>query len=65
MDVNDALVDAHLKAIPGVGTLAARGLADRELEDLGGHANGALDLDTLLLCTTDEVSADLTRNQSN
>lgn len=58
VDVDDTLVDAHLEAIPGVGTLSAGGLAGGDAEDLGGHAGGSLDLDTLILSSTDEISAD-------
>jgi len=59
VEVDDALVHAHLETIPGVGSLSARGLADSHAEHLGGHADGALDLEVLLLGTLDEVSADL------
>lgn len=59
VEVDDTLVYAHLEAIPGVGSLTARGLADSHAEHLGGHADGALDLEVLLLGTLDEVSADL------
>lgn len=41
MQVQDSLVDAHLEAIIGVGTLTARGLSDHESENLGGHTDGA------------------------
>lgn len=56
-DIDDTLVDAHLEAIPGVGTLTARRLAGGDAENLGGHARGALNLDVLVLGTTDEISA--------
>lgn len=52
-------MDAHLEAIPGLGTLTARGLASGDAEDLGGHADRASDLDVLALGTLDEDSADL------
>ncbi len=34
--VHNALVDAHLKAIPGLGTLTARGLAGGDAKKLQG-----------------------------
>ena len=52
-------MDAHLEAIPGLGTLTTRRLAGGDAKDLGGHADGALDLDVLLLGSLDEGSADL------
>ena len=58
-DVDDALVDAHLETIPGLGTLTARSLAGGDAEDLSGHADRALDGDVLLLGSLDEGSADL------
>lgn len=39
--INDALVDSHLKAIPRVGTLTTRGLTGSDAENLGGQANRA------------------------
>lgn len=59
MEVQDALVDAHLEAIEGVGTLTARRLADQELEDLGGHSDGARHLQVLLKSLVLELSAHL------
>jgi hypothetical protein len=44
--IQDALVNAHLKAIVGVGSLTARRLADYQLEDLGWHSHRASDLDS-------------------
>lgn len=57
MQVQDALVDAHLEAVEGVGTLTARRLADQELEDLGGHSDGARHLQVLLKSLVLELSA--------
>ena len=57
VEVEDALVDAHLEAVIGVGTLTARGLADQELEDLGGHADGAGHLEVLVKSLVLELSA--------
>lgn len=47
------MVDAHL------GTLTTGGLSGGVLEDLGGHANGALDAEVLVLGAVDEITADL------
>ena len=63
MQVDQALVDAHLEAVVGVGALTARRLARGDAEGLGGQADGALDLQALLLGATDEVRADLARQQ--
>ena len=54
-------MDAHLEAIPGLGTLTARGLTGSDAEDLGGHADGAPNLDVLALAlgSGNELSADL------
>lgn len=52
-------MDAHLEAIPGLGTLTARGLAGGDLEGLGGQADGALDAEVLVLGAVDDLGADL------
>jgi hypothetical protein len=59
VEVNQALVDAHLEAVPGLGTLTARGLAGGDLEGLGGQADGALDAEVLVLAALDDLGADL------
>lgn len=48
----------HLKGVEGVGTLSARSLAGGDTQDLGGHADRALDLEGLFLGTADQISAD-------
>ena len=58
VQVDEALVDAELKGVEGVGALTARGLAGSDTQGLGGHAHGALDLQGLVLGTADEVGAD-------
>lgn len=40
VQVDDALVDAHLEAVPRVGALTAGGLARRDLQHLGREAAG-------------------------
>ena len=49
VDVNHALMDAHLKAVPGVRSITARRSACRDDELLGGDAHGSLDLVVELL----------------
>ncbi len=49
VDIDDALVDAHLEAVPGVGTVSAGGTACRDDEVLGGDADGSLALVVQLL----------------
>lgn len=57
--LNEALVDAQLVAVPGLGTLTARRLTGGDLEGLGGETNGALDAEVLALGALDELGADL------
>lgn len=59
VEVDEALVNAHFEAVPGLGTLTARGLAGSDLEGLGGKADGALGLQVLGLGTLEELSAGL------
>lgn len=58
-ELDETLVDAHLVAVPGLGTLTARGLAGGDLEGLGGQADGALDAQVLALGALDQLGADL------
>lgn len=48
VQVDDALVDAHLEAVPSVGTLTARALAGGDTQGLGRQAHGARHGDALL-----------------
>lgn len=57
--LDEALVDAHLVEIPGLGTLTARGLTGGDLEVLGGQADRALDGQVLALGALDQLGADL------
>jgi hypothetical protein len=59
VQIQDALVNAHLEAVVGVGTLTARRLADHQLQDLGGHADRAGHLNLLLLSLVLQHAADL------
>jgi len=57
--VDEALVDAHLEAVPGLGALTARGLAGGDLEGLGGQADGALEAEVLALGAVEDLLRDL------
>jgi hypothetical protein len=61
VEVDEALVDAHLEPVEGVGTVTARGLAGGDNEGLGGKADRALDVADAgtLLGPADEVRASL------
>lgn len=59
VEVDEALVDAHLEAVPGLGALTAGGLAGGDLERLGGQADGALCAEVLVLGAVDDLGADL------
>ena len=57
MDVDHSLVDAHLEAIPGLGTFTAGGLAGSDSQDLGGDTDGSLGLEALVLGSGDDFGA--------
>ena len=59
MQVDDALVDAHLEAVPGGGAFAARGLAGSNAGDLGREADGAGVSQALVFDALDELLGDL------
>jgi hypothetical protein len=59
VEVDEALVDAHLVAVPSVGTITARALASGDAEGAGGQADGALDLDLLVGGAAHQVADDL------
>lgn len=66
-DIDDALVDAHLPTIEGVSTFTARGLADHKSQDLGRHADRALDLDLRVVDSDGtglQVSAELLQSSN-
>lgn len=56
--LDQTLVDSHLEAIPGLGTLTTGGLTGGDLEDAGRETDGALDAELLGLGTLDEVGGD-------
>merc|ERR1712038_462148 len=59
VQVDDPLVVPHLETIPGLGTLSARSLTGGDSQGLGGHPDGSLGLEFLLLGTLDKVGAHL------
>ena len=61
--LDEALVNAHLEAVPSLGTLTTGGLAGGDLQDLGGEADGALDAERLGLGALDEVGGDCSTDQ--
>lgn len=59
VQIDDALVDAHLEAIPGLRTLTARRLARGDAQHLVRHADRSLDAQLLLLGARDQIGAHL------
>ena len=57
VQINDPLVDPHLKAVPGLGALPTGCLACGYAESLGWHANGSLHTEVLVLGTAYQVLA--------
>merc|ERR1719266_1757222 len=58
VQVDDSLVDPHLKLVPGLATLSARSLTGGDSQGLGGHPDGSLHLQLLVFGSLDEVTAD-------
>ena len=58
VQVDEALVDAHLEAVPRVRTFAAGRFARRDAQLLRGHAHGAADLQLLVDRAALQVGAD-------
>ena len=58
MEIDHTLVDAHLEAIPGLGTFTARSLPGGDSQSLGWHPDGSLNFEFLVLGSLDEVGAD-------
>ena len=59
MQVNKALVDAHLKPVPGVGSLSTWGLTGGNPKVLGGHADRSAHTELLVNSRTLKVSTNL------
>ena len=48
VDVDDSLVDSHLKPVPSLGPLSAGRLSSRDLQDLGRNTHRPLGLVALV-----------------
>jgi len=59
VEVDNSLVDPHLELVPGLTTLSARSLTGGDPQGLGGHPDGSLHLQLLVLSSLDQVAADL------
>jgi hypothetical protein len=59
VEIDETLVDAHLEAVPGLGTVTARRLTGGDTENLGGETDGSLNLELLILGALDKVRTDL------
>jgi uncharacterized protein with LGFP repeats len=57
VDVNDSLVNAHLEAVVGVGTITAGGTTSGDGQHLGGDADDATGLVALLFGPGDDFGA--------
>merc|ERR1719228_1174416 len=62
VQVDEALVDTHLEAIPGLRTFTTGGLTGGDAQNLGGHAHGSLDLQLFFAGTTDQISTHFFQN---
>lgn len=58
VEIDESLVDSHLKVVPGLGTLTVGGLSGGDVEHLGGESDGALDANVGVLGSRDDVSGD-------
>lgn len=58
MEVDETLVDAHLKVVPGLGTLTTGRLSGGVRKNLGRETNGTLDAELLVLGSVHKVGAD-------
>lgn len=56
--IDQPLMNPHLKAIPRIGALSTRRLARRNLERLSGHTHRSLDSEILILGAANKVGAD-------
>lgn len=57
MEVDEALVDAHLEAVPGVGALTAWALARGDAQSLGGQTHWARDAQVLVQSSVLQIAA--------
>ena len=58
VQIDDALVDLHLETIPRLSTFTVGSLSGGNLERLGWHSDGSLNVEILTLSTSDQVVAD-------
>ena len=59
MKIDQALVDAHFKTIPSVGTLSRRSLTGSDTKDLGGKTDRSAHMELLIQGSLLQVGADL------
>ena len=55
VQVNQALVNLHLKLVKGFGTVTTRRLTGSDAKNLGGKANGTLYLELLIFGTLNKI----------
>ena len=58
MQIDDTLVNAHLEAIPSLGTFTTGSLSGGDPHGLGWHTHGSFDLQFFILGSFNEVVAD-------
>jgi len=56
VQINNSLVDAHLKTIPSFWTFTTRSLTCCDTEDLCWHSNRTLHTKILFLCSINQIS---------
>ena len=57
MDINNSLVDSHLKSVPSVGSLTAWGLSGGDSQDFGWNSNWSFSFISLILSSNDDLVA--------
>lgn len=57
MQVNQPLVNAHLKLVPGLAALTVGRFAGGDVEDFGGQTNRATHSQTLVFGAFDQLAA--------
>ena len=57
--VDNSLVDLHLKVVPSVGSLSARGLSSGDVKLLGGDSDGSSGLEVVVLGVCNDGRAGL------
>jgi hypothetical protein len=58
VQVNQTLVNTHLESIPGLTSFSVGGFSGGDTQELGWHTDWALDLQVLLLGSSDEIGTD-------